>query len=442
MRSVVVGSVYQADRRLFDRYIRYIPVLWLLGVLTPAAIGLLLYLSKRYWPKGLLINSVVIAWLSIGGMQMISSIINGLLIDDFSEGLHYSVSMVVYGWMFAGLAIGVGYSCRLANYHFVRAITILGASIIVFGGIAGWFRMSGSEALILETPISMLFPNSSTVQAYARAVFYALEDNWGDNDTRLTLFFPWSTALGLSGVAVVWISLLDRSFLFRLIGVAGGLIANLFSLSRSAIAIMGVTIAIYLFLRLGGLTRSLICLVGLLLAFGIVLNGFDPISAIGQAQENVDDIRPGSSMVRALVYEGSWNGFWESPIIGHGWPGESVLKDIKLQVGTHSSISGVLYTGGIITFGAFLIAVALTFFASLQSTFRPDYRSESRRFAEVGLLLTVAIVSYCPIESLFAITLPNVFLFAWIGGAIREGGCYRIESTMKRQHSAVVLNRC
>jgi hypothetical protein len=438
MKAVAVDLGYQADRRLFDRYIRLIPVLWLLGALMPAAAGLLIYLSKRHWPRGLLINSVVIGWCGIAGMQAVCSILNGLLLQDELNGLRYSVSIIVYGWIFGALAIGVGYSCRLANHHYIRAVSILGASIIVLTCISIFFYLSGTDQLIFETPVSLLFPNSHTVQEYSRVIFFELENNWDEQDVRLTLFYPWAVSLGLGGIAVTWISSLDRSLLFRFIGVSGGLIANICSQSRSAIAIMAVTIAVWLLFRLGGLARTVILLLCLLIFFGALVNGFEPFSMIQQTQDEVDEMRPGSSMIRNRIYEGSWKGFWESPIIGNGWPGDSVTEEpLKLPIGTHSSISGLLYTGGILTFGAFVIAMALTMVACLRSVLNTRYGSEGRRFAEVGVLLILSAILFCPFESLFADTLPSVFLFAWVGGAIREGMHYVKCPDFERYHTGL-----
>jgi hypothetical protein len=158
------------------------------------------------------------------------------------------------------------------------------------------------------------------------------------------------------------------------------------------------------------------------------LVGFDPIAVMDETQLVADSARAGSSMVRGMIYEASWAGFWQSPIIGNGWTGEAVIPGIRSNtgrpvapVGSHSSISGVLYTGGILTFGMFMLALLLSFAAILYAISKTEFGSEARRFAVVGLNLVFTLVLFAPYEGLFTHTIPATYLLMWIGGAIAIG---------------------
>ena len=130
----------------------------------------------------------------------------------------------------------------------------------------------------------------------------------------------------------------------------------------------------------------------------------------------VDAARSGSSMARELIYEKSWEGFLELPIVGHGWIGESVHKTENLPIGSHSTVYGLLYTGGALTFGMFALALGTTLVATARAAVGPDQSGAGR--AALGLALTLLV--FCRYEMLFSFTLPCLFLFTWIGGALRE----------------------
>ena len=184
------GSTPSRPSRLFDRYLRCIPLLWFAGLLLPAAVIVLAHLAMHRWPRGRLINVIVFAWVGVGLMQAICALANAVILDDVAEGVHYALSMGVYGWIMGGIAIGVGYSWRLTNERVVRAITLLGGVIIILSAIATSYRAAGWTNLIVPTPVSWAFPNSDTVLNYANATFYVEEDNGGEKDVRMTLFFP------------------------------------------------------------------------------------------------------------------------------------------------------------------------------------------------------------------------------------------------------------
>jgi hypothetical protein len=112
----------------------------------------------------------------------------------------------------------------------------------------------------------------------------------------------------------------------------------------------------------------------------------------------------------------------QSPIIGHGWIGESVhLKEV-LPIGSHSTVYGLLYIGGIPSFFTFVVAMLLTFTALGQRLLSSRANDPRRTRILVGLGLTLCLTMYCPYEALFSLTLPCLLLFTFIGGCLRAKG--------------------
>jgi O-antigen ligase len=270
------------------------------------------------------------------------------------------------------------------------------------------------------TPIGMMLPNSPSVSFYTVTTIFQSEETLGEATTRLLLFFPWTTGLGLGGLAITFISMLEGNLRWRLIGVCGGLIAVVFSWSRIAIALLVAIGALLAFLRLS--FRWQLAVLGVLLVafFAASLGGFDPIEKIKEAQDGVNGARAGSSLARELIYEKSWEGFLQSPIIGHGWIGDSVHRTETLPIGSHSTIYGLAYTGGLPTLAAFVFALSITLLALAWRFLRLDYDDPRRSGALVGLGLGLCLAAYCRYEALFNLTLPCLFLFTWIGAGLRS----------------------
>jgi len=405
--------------RLFQAYLRSIPLLWVFGVLTPAGAFMLTKLAVERWPRGLLINLVVWSWFSIGLSQAAAAILNGIAIGDIAEGLATAAGFGVVGWIFGGLAIAAGAACHLNDVRSVRAISWVGGYIVILAAIAFLGRLAGRDELyIWPTPFGLLLPSSPSVTFYTAALVFQTEETLGEATTRLVLFFPWATALGLGGLAIAFISTLERNLWWRLIGFAGGVIGVVFSWSRIAIATLVVVGALLAFLRLPLLGRLTVIGVALAVLFALPLYGIDPLEQLSKVQDSVNGARAGSSLARELIYEKSWEGFLQSPIIGHGWIGESVHRKEILPIGSHSTIYGLLYTGGFPTLSAFLMAMLLTLAALIWRFMSVDADDPLRARILVGLGLALCLVTYCRYESLFNLTLPCLFLFTWIGACV------------------------
>ncbi|MFZ1429554.1 MAG: O-antigen ligase family protein [Geminicoccaceae bacterium] len=327
------------------------------------------------------------------------------------------VSMGVIGWFFAGLAIAAGHAYGLADARFARRVVVLGLYVLVLGtlGLVA-AKVTGASSLLVRAPLGYLLPPSPTTDFYFTVALFSTEESFGEVATRLILFFPWPTMLAMGSVAIAAISLRDRSWTWRGIGFAGGTLGVVFSWSRTGLLAFVVVIAAEFFLRLDRLSRSLLVALALLGLFGLFALGFDPINRAVEARAAVDFARVGSSEARALIYRKSWEGFLQSPLVGWGWIGPSVHPKENLPIGSHSTFYGLAYTGGALTLGAFFLAMAATLLATVRVALGPDETGAGR----TAFLLALTLAVFCPYEMLFSFSLPCLFLFVWIGGALRQ----------------------
>lgn len=402
---------------LYRSYLRFTPLLWLGGVLFIASVPMLLALAWQRRPRHAMTRAVVATWLAVALAQAVCALLNGLLIGDPLRGVRNMLSFGVLGWAFAALAIMVGAGWQLSGRTAAYWVSRLGTYTLVFGAISLAARLAGMERLELPTPVGLLLPDSPAVRFYTSAMFFVQESTLGEQATRLILFHPWPTALGVSSVAIGLISLRASDWRWRCAGVAGALVGVVFSWSRMAMGATVLAAVVLLILRMPPWLKLVAATAGAAVLWGLLAGGFDPLATIDGARAAADGARSGSSEARALIYEKSWEGFLQSPWIGHGWVGESVHPVESLPIGSHSTIYGLLYTGGAITFGCFVLAMGVTLVALLRALYRaPDV--PARRNAEIALCLWCVLLPTAAYESIFSLTLSCLMLFAWVGGVI------------------------
>jgi O-antigen ligase len=242
--------------------------------------------------------------------------------------------------------------------------------------------------------------------------FFTAEESFGSVLPRLILFFPWATALSLGGIGVLLVSLLEERRMWRALGVVGGVIGVVLSFSRIGLLMCIVCLTVLWWTGSSRLARWT-AIAATWVALSIVLfSGVDLMALAAEMLGAAYEARSGASLGRQLIYERSWEGFLTSPIFGHGSIGGSILATEVLPIGSHSSVVGLLYTGGLVTFVVFSIALTMTLLATGQAALRGG------RPERVAFALVVALVGYAPVESLFSFSLPCLFVFFWIGAAL------------------------
>jgi len=406
----------QADlcNRIVSLYIILTPLLWACGLLVPGGI-LILGLFFLKTPKRIILKDAILrAWWIVGGIQAISVAINSIELNmPFWFILYRLISTGVSGWFFIGVAFAAGKYFRLASKSIVRATSILGAYFCSFA-VFSLFFVKRIPNLDITTPLVGVMPDRfPAVDFYFILHIYKVEYLVGKGIPRLILFYPWPVMLGFAGIAIFFISLNEAKIIYRSIGMFGGLIAIFGSLSRIAIFSFALAILLYMIMKISRVQLfSALILCCLLLSILLVMD-FSATGALSDIRDSIDQMRPGSSSARKLSYEASIYGLRESPVLGHGWVGDYASKGIPIRTGSHSSIYGVLYTGGVLTFAAFCFAFGITLYILFRSA-RPG-RIITR--SALGIAFSLAIISYA--EGIYSYVLPLTFVFMFLGGSLK-----------------------
>jgi O-antigen ligase len=103
--------------------------------------------------------------------------------------------------------------------------------------------------------------------------------------------------------------------------------------------------------------------------------------------------------------------FHQEPILGHGWQGDILDPYIPLNIGSHSTIYGLLYTGGVVTLAAYVLAVL-----ALGARLLRMARRKGRCQAALSIFIVVIIMSYG--ECIYSFGIPLFFAFGWMGSCL------------------------
>lgn len=407
-----------ADRQatpLLGLFVRTAPVLWCLGLLQLATVLMLAASGLRRWPKEPAINWIVALWLACWLLQAASSVFNGFMQGSILLGIRNSLSLTSIGWLFGAFGLVMGAASARASRSHARQFAVLGLHTLVLGGATLLAIQAGLTHTQFTTPVGLLFGDQGMLRASATALFAVREETLGEVVPRLILMYPWPTATGIGSLGLLLISTRADGH-WRWIGIAGGLVGWIFSWSRLAILSGAGVLMLLVLLRAPAKLRVSLSVMGVV-AVVAVLIAANEASWLMRGWEAVNSARSGSSMAREMIYAESWRGFLESPMLGHGWVGESVHATEPLPIGSHSSILGTLYTGGVMVFSAFMLAMLGTL-GLLLRRLRDGASPERRADREIALCLFAILAAAAFHEALYSLTLPCFFFFVWIGAAL------------------------
>lgn len=400
----------RGDRAL-ARYYRWLPVLWFCGIDVLVMLALTARLALRRWPTGTLINVIFLAWMLVSMTQALSVLYNWSVADLPLTGLAINLlKMTVVGWTILGLGMAVGYGSDLASPTAVRGTMRLALWIIGFGTLGLLLGMvTGLDKIWLQTPMRLIVGPGRGSDFYLLAKFYVVDDGV----RRVILFFPWATALSLGGICLILIATCERDVRWRIAGYLGGIFAVIFSYSRMGYVALPVALCVPLAWRAG----SVVLLCGLALtctlALAITIMNIDVVELIQRFIAEFHSYRAGSSLGREWIYEASWRAFLRSPYFGWGWVGPSIISEEVLPIGSHSTFFGTLYTGGLTTFVALVVAASLTFLALL---WRAVSHPSDRTTAALGVYVACLLFSFS--DSFYSLVPPLLFALFFIGGTL------------------------
>jgi hypothetical protein len=399
------------------------PLLWVSGILAFCSPLWIVYsfLKRRCWKH--LRDSAVAGWFAIAVFQGLSTIINwGNTTEGLSTLLYRFLSAPISGWVFLGMLIALGKQIRFDDDgRLAQGAVVLGLYLLCLGlPLLLIGTIFGITDLQWLTPVGHLIPSSlPSAQFEFTAQFLIVDDFVGQTIPRLVLFYPWPTCLGFAGAAILFISLtVSRRRALRITGVCGGIFGVMASTSRAAIVGTIAGMIVFGVLQrprkkrpiaiLGIVTAVLLCMCAPLLF------QTDSASLILGTKDHVSALRQDSSSARQALYDESYERFKRAPYLGYGWQGNILQDTIPLPIGSHSTIYGLLYTGGVLTLVPFLFAAVALGLKLLQNA-RTGSREEHSAFC-----IYIVLIVMCYGECIFSFALPVFFAFLWIGAGLRK----------------------
>jgi hypothetical protein len=408
------NSLLMAERWLFW-YLVLAPVWWMFGILTVLGVVGLAILFFLRPPRDPAIRMIVVLWFAVAAAQAVAVIVNwGFLREASWLSLPYRLlNTGVTGWMLLGMAIGVGAEYRLSSPRVIRGLCIFSLWLLILGiGSYATAFAFNLDSFWVRSPIGLLLPERlPAIRNFFALNFFFSEPIFGVDAVRLILFFPWMNVLALAGITIILACAEDRSHLWRFLGVSAGIFALAASFSRSAVLSLFVVLALMAWWRAHGGTKFVTVALIAVAVNVMALLGITPDQAIALAYDEFNAARSGSSSARALANQMSWEGFLASPVVGQGWVGPIYSPEIPIPAGSHSTFYGLLYTGGVLTLTAFLVAFLGTFgLAAARAT------RNRQALAALGMIVVLGIFSYA--ECLYSLVPAWLAGFIWIGARL------------------------
>jgi hypothetical protein len=405
--------------RRFVWLLLYTPVLWICGALSFFAIfcSLWPFRKPRLWKACL--DPVILAWFGIGAVQMLATTLAWAYhtADGPSSLLYRFCSAPVSGWLLIAALLALGKHFHLASPATARAVSMLG---IYFVGLGLPLLILAQVLHLTElqwlTPIGHLIPPGLPAARFQFTAQFLVEDEFaGSVLPRIILFYPWATCVGMAGAAVFFISLSQPKSLLSWAGRIGGIFGLLASYSRGAIVSAVLGLVVYLLFsipRRRAVIASVFAVTGVMVVFyALLVFGKAPTDLVKDASGSVSGLREQSSNARDLLYAETYSRFVKSPYFGYGWQGDILDDYIPLPIGSHSTVYGLLYTGGVLTFAVYAIAVLLLGFRLLTTArYGPKYR------AALSIFIVLIVMSYG--ECIFSFATPVAFVFFWLGSCM------------------------
>jgi hypothetical protein len=409
------GVNSRSSDRLSDNLIFWFtaltPIWWVTGLQLPLGFALVGFLFLRRLPQSVPSCMLALLWYGAAAAQVLSVMINR---EDREESLswtlHAMTSFSVIGWVFLGACLAVGAEGRLSGSRIVRAASIQSGLILLFSGIALLVGLAGYDHYYFVSPVGMLLPKSPIIMQQFTVKLFTHEDFMGDDTIRLCLFFPYATVLGFGALVLGIVGSLDPSRFWRAVALAGAAVGVVLSYSRAAGLASVLVVALWVFWRLSFQLKLALIMLAIIVLNAAVLGGWDPIAAIREFYATLQNARAGSSAARMLIDAESWRHFLESPVWGYGWYSSEVARWLRVPLGSHSTIYGTLYTGGLVTFSV----VAAAYLAMVYLSWRCLRIAGGAGLAAASIVAAFGVMSYSENVTAFAPSLVSVFVF--LGG--------------------------
>jgi hypothetical protein len=377
-------------------------IIYLLGahyLLTPfMGCLLLLYLGKKWWYQTEatpLENKIIIsplAWFWVATIIIIEiALVVGHL--NFELGISQVIKSSSHWfrtWAIFAIFPLVGH-LKIRPEIIYRAVCIVCLQSIIITIIGTLASLSGIGDLLYVSPLAITGGNIEHYQVHL------IHTVIGE---RLSLFAPWSTALGMGANIYFLFACQESERTWKLIGIVGSIMMIIFSFSRLAIVSLPA-----IFITVWFLTKITLPRIHFAMSIACFLGGLFSVNLINFLdffKQTVDSIRKDSSSsseVRNKIYSLTLD-HWrrEAPIWGHGINAEKGPQVLaNMPIGSHHTWFGLLYTHGLVGFIPFVVAVIWTLIDLL-------IKAQNSREAKLGLgiMLIILISSFTDNIQVFA----------------------------------------
>ncbi len=418
--------------RVVLAYFTLLPLLWVVGLLLPCAV-LMVFSIFCSAVRSRSAYALAWPWFVVGGAQLLASTANLVASGEpIILVIRHALASYVLGWFMLGACIAIGASGVVRASVLLRATARVGVYCVALAGLLYLLAVAhGERYLHVLTPIGRLLPVSlPSTSFFFGMLLYNWEELFGVMLPRLSLLFPWTTAMGFGGLCLIYVTVNEPERWRRRWAVASGVFMVIASMSRLAALGLLLSAALRLALTLPRALQALLVAgaVSALAATALVSTvvAGSPLAAADALAAHFDDLRPSATRSRDLVYEATRDGLADAPWLGHGWPGEAVYPEDFPQVmqgggtmvpGSHSTYLGLMYLGGVMTLAAFVFALLRTGWVALRASGAP-----ALRYNTVVLLAVLGLTGVG--EGLYALVVPTLYAFLWLGvalGALRAG---------------------
>jgi hypothetical protein len=400
-------------------FILLTPLLWLTGALLPAAIILLLGLFWRIPARKYLNDWVVLSWWLVFAVQAAAVLFNWMGSPESMESLFHQVfSFPNLSWLFMGAALAVGKYSNFDCKQLARFASIISLYIIVLGIVAFIIYKLQGDAVKFITPLGYLLPEKIDLQRFFFTVeFYSFEHLFNMREVpRLVLFYPWPLVLSFAGIGLLFITINENRKFWKYIGITGALVAIFGSMGRMGIIAAALCLLVYFWGKLRMPTKwIMLTICSIVLVFTLIFHLLS--GPIDSGVRKIEASREDSTEARMLAYELTWEAIHKSPVIGYGFHKVLVSDKVPVPLGSHSTILGLLYTGGAITFASFCLAVIITLWS-----FRRTLAIESNKQRLSAFCIFLALLLFTATEGINYFFISNLIIIFWMGMALAPFG--------------------
>ncbi len=361
------------------------------------------YLLRKCWnqtEKTPLDEKITIspsAWVWIIAMLVIEvALIIGHLNFDLEISQIIKSSLTWYrNWGLLALFPLIGH-LNIRSKIIYRSVCILCLQSLIIISICSLAQLLKIPILSYVSPLQAF---GGVIDSYRIYLFYILDEN----QSRLTLFAPWSPALGLIGNIYFCIAQQETNKKWRFLGMVGAVAMVFGSVSRLAIVCLPSVLVLMWILT--NLVRPWVHLVAGFVSTLLGIFSSTLISSLENFNDQFNKARSGSSEIRArlgrMAQEAWWN---EAPIWGHGrMQAKGPIVVAYKPIGSHHAWFGILYAHGLV--GCIALAVAF-----LWSFIDLLIKAQINEQAKVGLSILLVLFFFT-----FAENIENLAYICWPG---------------------------